>query len=198
LQRNLHYFWPRAESLIYSETKRLAVMGYATATAEYTGKRKRTLYRITTAGQEALATWLTTPPRDATLEFEGLLRVLLAPLGRPRDTHAALQQVQRDIAGLLQLSEEIAREYLEERAPFQEHVYIRVFVWDFLTRYAQLVHDWAQQTDQLLQNWTSLPPAERRAQALAFLAHAVQKQTDAAGGDTGRDGSLYFPQSGQT
>jgi DNA-binding PadR family transcriptional regulator len=178
LERNLHYFWPRAESLIYSETKRLAAMGYATATTEYTGKRKRTLYRITEAGREALTSWLTTPPRGVALEFEGLLRVLLAPFGRPQDTHAALQQVQADIVGLLQLSEVIAREYLEGRAPFQEHVYIRVFVWDFLTRYAQLVHDWAQQTDRLLQSWSSLPLPERRQSAVAFLAQAMQRRAD--------------------
>lgn len=176
LRRNLHYFWPRAESLIYSETKRLAALGYATAAVEYIGKRKRTLYRITAAGQQALSGWLATPPRGVQLEFEGLLRVFMASLARPEDTYAALDQVQTEIGGLINLAETIAREYLEGRAPFQAQIAVRVFVWDFLTRYAQLVHDWAAQTERLLRAWEPLPEAEQHRQAQTFLTAEVQRR----------------------
>jgi PadR family transcriptional regulator AphA len=63
MRRNVHYFWPRAESLIYAEVKRLAVNGLAAAEKSAVGKRPRTTYSITPAGQAALSAWLETRPR---------------------------------------------------------------------------------------------------------------------------------------
>ena len=37
MRRNLHYFWPRAESNVYAEPKRLVAGGFARAWAESYG-----------------------------------------------------------------------------------------------------------------------------------------------------------------
>src|SRR5205085_1534504 len=130
----------------------------------------------TPAGRTALSLWLATPPRPAALEFEGLLRVLYAPFGSRHDLLQALARVQADTDDLLQLSPRIAAEYLEGRAPFQQDVYVRAFVWDFLTRYAELLHDWAARAQTMLEQWDALPFEEQRAAALQFLAGERRKR----------------------
>ena len=47
MKRSTGHYWPRAQSKIYEEPKKLVVHGLATATREYTGRRQRTVYRIT-------------------------------------------------------------------------------------------------------------------------------------------------------
>ncbi|HEX7267837.1 MAG TPA: PadR family transcriptional regulator, partial [Streptosporangiaceae bacterium] len=59
--RYFRYVWPRAESAIYREVKRLAAMGLVAAKREYVGKRPRTVYSITDAGRQVLREWLGTP-----------------------------------------------------------------------------------------------------------------------------------------
>src|SRR4029453_5915722 len=59
---SLPYMWPRAESNVYAEPKRLVAAGLATPREEWTGSRRRTIYSITEAGRVALAEWLPSPP----------------------------------------------------------------------------------------------------------------------------------------
>ena len=54
MKRSTRHFWPRAQSKIYEEPKKLAAHGLATATREFTGRRPRTVYAITPKGREAL------------------------------------------------------------------------------------------------------------------------------------------------
>src|SRR5882762_1485455 len=103
MRRNVHYFWPRAESLIYAEVKRLAVEGFAAAHKSAVGKRARTTYSITPAGHAALSAWLETRPRAFALELEVLLRVLLARFGTREDLLASLGAAREDAQELLGL-----------------------------------------------------------------------------------------------
>src|SRR5919108_4109580 len=59
--RYFRYVWPRAESAIYREVKRLDAMGLVAAKREYVGKRPRTVYSITGPGRQVLREWLGTP-----------------------------------------------------------------------------------------------------------------------------------------
>src|SRR6266542_2940261 len=54
--RYFRYVWPRAESAIYREVKRLSSMGLLEEKKEHVGKRARTVYSITEKGREALRT----------------------------------------------------------------------------------------------------------------------------------------------
>src|SRR5437867_192672 len=78
MQRSIHYYWPRAESKIYEEPKKLVAHGLATATREYAGRRPRTVYAITNKGRQALRRWLAEPGKVPLVEFEGLVKVLFA------------------------------------------------------------------------------------------------------------------------
>jgi len=63
MERSLRDVWPRAESVIYEEPKRLAARGYATATVQRAGGRRSTRYSITAKGRRALRGWLDQPGR---------------------------------------------------------------------------------------------------------------------------------------
>ena len=58
MQRDLRFAWPRAESNLYAEPKKLIAHGLASAASEPRGQRRRTVYTITPAGRRALAGWL--------------------------------------------------------------------------------------------------------------------------------------------
>ena len=47
MRLSLHYLWPRAESNVYAEPKRLLAAGLAEAREEWNGGRRRTIYSIT-------------------------------------------------------------------------------------------------------------------------------------------------------
>jgi PadR family transcriptional regulator, regulatory protein AphA len=93
VQRSLGWFWPRAERKLYEEPKRLAEHGMATATAESTGKRPRTVYAITPAGRQALKRWLDEAPAAPSLEFEALVKVFFADAGTIGQLRTTLDRI---------------------------------------------------------------------------------------------------------
>ena len=170
MRRNITYFFPRAESRIYAEAKRLVALGLAGSTKEMTGKRPRTVYSITGEGREELSRWLAAPvAKGPILEFEGLLRVMLAPLGTDTDLAATLKEIRIDIAGMLETATRIRQEYLEGEAPFQMYVTHRSMVHDFLSSFAELVDDWAERSQSSLEAWTDRSTDERERAALAVF-----------------------------
>ena len=85
MDRALGRFWPRAESRIYEEPKKLVARGLARASSEMVGKRPRTVYTITAKGRRALAEWVADPG------FRSRARVRTADQGvlcRTRDQSA--------------------------------------------------------------------------------------------------------------
>src|SRR4051794_28022211 len=102
LRRNMRFFWPRAESRILAELRRLEAGGLVTARKEATGRRARTVYAITRAGRAALGAWLEVPPKGTTLESEPLLRVLLGSLGSEAAIRRAVDRVEADARELIE------------------------------------------------------------------------------------------------
>lgn len=90
MQRSLHHLWPRAESNLYAEAKRLVEAGMATADVEKTGRRARTVYTISPAGRAELQRWLGTESAPSRFESESLLKVLFGNEGSKADLLANL------------------------------------------------------------------------------------------------------------
>lgn len=174
MRRNFHYFWPRAESAVYAEVKRLAADGLVHAERSFTGRRGRTTYSISPAGRRVLEAWLDTPPKPYVLEFEGLLRVIFARFGSTAQLRAALTQTQGQADELLRMADAIADEYQHGRAPFQEQVDVRAFVFDFLASFAHMMHEWALRTEAEIADWDDLSLEERQARGQQWLAAAAQ------------------------
>jgi PadR family transcriptional regulator, regulatory protein AphA len=171
MRRNVHFFFPRVESQVYAEPKRLIAAGLANAATEMTGRRARTVYSITPAGRKELSRWLKEPvARGPLLEFETMLRVLLSPFGTDEDLAAALQSARDDInSTLLALAERISDEYAAGVAPFQRYVQYRSIMHDFLVSYGQLIDDWAERSLDRIADWPGQTEAERKAIAVSLI-----------------------------
>ena len=177
MQTSFDYFWPRARSGVYAEVKRLAGRGLLAAERDFVGRRPRTTYTITPAGQAALAAWLQTPPQTFALEVEGLLRVYLAGFGTRADLLQALERVRQEGATMRRIGAAFQQDYLTGTSPFMEQVHLRALLNDFLDHFAELVAAWAERSLATVRAWEDLSAAGKRAEALAtiaqLLAHAA-------------------------
>jgi PadR family transcriptional regulator AphA len=81
MKLSLHYMWPRAESNVYAEPKRLVAAGLAKSREAWNGGRRRTIYSITDAGREALVRWLAEPSSRQRYESEAVLKIFFAENG---------------------------------------------------------------------------------------------------------------------
>jgi PadR family transcriptional regulator, regulatory protein AphA len=177
MRRNLRYIWPRAESGIYAEAKALVALGMAEAEKGFVGKRPRTVYRITTKGRHALREWLASAPKAGlAVDLEGLVRVFLGNFAEAEDLAAAVEQTRADADGLVSIAHEVAHEYIEGRAPFQAHVHVRAFVFDFLFTFGHMVRDWSERTARDLEAWTELDLDQRRELGRGRIARAIAQR----------------------
>ena len=170
----MRYFWPRAESRIYHEAKRLVESGLATASEGYVGKRRRTTYAITDDGRKALETWLSsTAGTWFSLESEGLLRLFLADVGSKEDIVAALEGMREEAIDMLLVGRGVADEYLAGNSPQQDIVHIRALVFDFLAQFGLGVIDWAERSLAEVEHWDDLSPDGKAERALDVIEQRV-------------------------
>ena len=168
--RYFRYVWPRAESAIYREVKRLAAMGLVSAKREYVGKRPRSIYSITRAGRQRLRQWLDTPVSPFAMDFEAMIRLFIAPLGTKEQIVATLEQVRGDAEDMLRFAGAVRQEFLEGRAVLQDQVYIRALAVDFFVSLLHTVDGWAERTLGEIARWQDLSPAGKNARGLELLA----------------------------
>ena len=154
--RYFRYVWPRAESAIYREVKRLAAMGLISVNREYVGKRPRTVYTITEEGRQVLRAWLDTPVAPFAMDFEAMIRLFIAPVGTKEQILATLVQVRRDTQEMLRFSGAVKQEFLEGRAALQDQVYIRALAVDFFVSLLTTVDSWAERTLAEIEGWQDL------------------------------------------
>ena len=139
MERSLRHFWPRAESRVYEEPKRLVRLGLARAEAQAVGERAKTLYTITAKGRRQLSEWLNQPAAEPQLEFEGLLKVFLADHGTKHGTLAHLDAIKAWADERTVQNIRIPRSYLDGEAPFPDRLAQIVVVGRFLTDFADMV-----------------------------------------------------------
>lgn len=102
MKLSLHYMWPRAESNVYAEPRRLVEAGLAVSREEWNGQRRRTVYEITDAGRAALAAWLASRSSLPRYESEALVKVMFAENGSRDDLLASIRAIGNDAAEALQ------------------------------------------------------------------------------------------------
>jgi DNA-binding PadR family transcriptional regulator len=83
--------WPRTESRLYAEPRNLVAHGLAEVSTEHTGRRRRTVYAITSAGRRALSKWLGERSAPREMQDETLLRMLLSDHGTPEQLLATIR-----------------------------------------------------------------------------------------------------------
>ncbi len=157
VDRSLRRIWPRAQSRLYEEPKKLVAHGYARAEDDPIGRRRRTRYTITPRGRRALAAWLQQPGDGPTLEFEQLLKISFADSGSTADIRSNLAATRR---WLIEQNEEnlaTARAYLAGTGAFPQRAAINQLGGMFLTEFYAMVARWTRRAEELVATWPDDP-----------------------------------------
>ncbi len=174
--RYFRYVWPRAESAIYREVKRLSSMGLVEGRKEYTGKRARTIYSITEDGKQELREWLGTPISPFAMDFEAMIRLFVAPLGTKEQITSTLKQVRADAQEMLRFGGEVKQEFIDGIAATQDQVYIRALAVDFFISLLHTVDEWAERTLREIESWDDLTPEGKYERGLEII-HRLPVET---------------------
>ena len=175
LGRGVTELWPRADRQLYNAPKRLVEDGLAAARTERTGERTRTVYSITDAGQEALRAWLTEASAPSALEFEGMIRVLLADQGTLEDLQANLRTMARQAQETRDVFLGHARFMLDTRGgTHPERLHLFAMVNLFTVGHFDHIARWAEWAADHVETW---PDVVTPSTALADQAYAVLERS---------------------
>jgi PadR family transcriptional regulator, regulatory protein AphA len=162
-QRSLNWFWPRAERKLYDEPKHLVAAGLATAQAETTGKRPRTVYAITRQGRRELARWLDEPAGPRAGEFEAMVKVFFADAGDVGQLDATLARVQEEARDRIRTLGHMAANPPE----FPERLHLSALTLRLQLDQERTVLDWATWARAQVAEWASTTdPGDWDAQAV--------------------------------
>lgn len=153
IRRSLHYLWPRAESNVYAEAKRLVDAGLATTEEERNGKRVRTVYSITPDGQQALERWLGSESAPSRFESETLVKVFFGNVGTKAELLANLRRFADEAAAAQQFWKFPADEYIHGTHPFPERVHVNALLFRWLWDQAETNRRWAEWAMQQVKTW---------------------------------------------
>ena len=183
MKRSLHWFWPRAESKLYQEPKKLVAHGFARSKRRYNGRRPSTIYTITAAGRRALADWVRQPGNPApVLEFEAIVRVLSAQNGGADDLRRILQAVLDHTQELVDFGERQGLEIATGGGPFPDRTHIIALVHGFMDIYVDAVRRWAMWALDETRDWNdTAPDADKVARARNLLLTSVAEVGAMAG-----------------
>jgi len=173
MRRNLHYFWPRAESNLYAEPKRLLAGGFASAEAEPVGRRRRTVYSITPAGRSALESWLRDPAAETRFESEALVKLMFAPYGTKESLLEHLRRLLGEFEVKLSAIRAIFHEYLAGEDPFPERVHVNVLCYRLIWDQTAAAASWAAWALDVFERWPVVAAPPDRAELMSVLEQAL-------------------------
>jgi PadR family transcriptional regulator AphA len=157
VERSLKRIWPRAQSKLYEEPKKLVAAGYARAREEYVGERRRTVYSITASGRRALARWLSEPADGPVLEFEQLVKIHLGDSATTADVLARLAETRAWVQAANEENLQAARSYLDGTSAFPERAALNLIGGRFLTEFYALLDRWSTWATTLVTQWPDDP-----------------------------------------
>ena len=154
ITRSLHYIWPRAESNLYAEPKRLVAGGLATAEVIWNGNRKRTVYSITPEGRTALRAWLGEEPAGQRVESEPAIRILFGNVGSKENLLAAVARIAADAEEAIGPLRALGEEYMRGEGQFPERIHVNVLLLTLMIEQARVAARWASWAADEVERWT--------------------------------------------
>lgn len=175
--------WPRTESRLYAEPKNLVAHGLASAKKEYTGKRKRTVYRITDAGREALAEWLGEPSAPPQTEDETMLRIFLGDCGSLEDLRATIRRAVERLRDEVEAGREISDRVERGEPRFPDRLHVTAVTGTYAVRTMRQRFEQLRWVDEYIRGWsdTEIDDAKRE------TAVAIHTERRAELEDLGRE-----------
>jgi PadR family transcriptional regulator AphA len=160
---SLRNFWPRAESKLYEEPKKLVAHGLAEVRTEHVGRRPRSVYEITAAGRAALQGWLDEPGAPAALEFEALVKVFFGEQGTKEQLVENLHRIVEDQRRRVAVDAEWAERYLAGAGAFPDRLAVLSLVGRLQADFNDTVLRWGEWALEVVQEWPDdlrgAPPA---------------------------------------
>jgi PadR family transcriptional regulator, regulatory protein AphA len=118
VDNSTRFFWAASYGQIYPELKRLSEAGLVEGVDEPRGERRRTVYAITEAGEEALVEWLRRPPQTYELREEGLLKLFFAEALPPAEAADILRSMRQHRHNVLAQLRALEPKVLAKEAPY--------------------------------------------------------------------------------
>jgi len=183
MRRSLDYCWPKADTVLYEEPRRLISLGLAKATEEQKNGRTRARYSITPKGRRALRAWLATPPSAPRLELEPMLRLLYADQGDVDDLLQAMTVFRAWAEERYEQGIRIFGEYLETGEPFPGRLHLNVLFGTFYAELFELIDRWTRLVEEEAASWPATKDVgmTERGRELAEDAVARSVRSRAAG-----------------
>lgn len=175
MRRTLGQVWPRAESNVYAEPKRLVEAGLASAEAERVGRRARTLYTITAKGREALRQWLETASATSRFESEALVKVIFSPAGSKEALLANLRQFAEEAATDQAFWRAVGEEYLRGEGRFPERIHVNALIFRWVWEQAETKARWAAWALAEVESWPDTTEPADVARSLAIFREALRE-----------------------
>jgi DNA-binding PadR family transcriptional regulator len=154
MRRDLHYVWPRAESNIYVEPKRLVEQGLARSETQSVGRRPRTIYSITPKGRQALKRWLGADSAPSRYESETLLKILYGNYGTKEQLLANLRRFATEAETAKQTELAFATEYLQGEHQLPEPLHLNTIFLRLMLEQAEARLRWAKWASEQVETWT--------------------------------------------
>jgi len=174
MRRTFHYFWPRAESNLYAEPKKLVAHGLAQAHSEPHGKRRRTVYTITPEGHDALARWLTEPPEEPRYESEALVKAVFADGGTREDLLNTLHRFRDHAVTRHNELTTIFQAYVDGHDPYPDRTHINALGSRFSLQQATTEIDWANWAIKEVERWPNTTAPDDREPFLDIIRDTLR------------------------
>jgi DNA-binding PadR family transcriptional regulator len=153
MRLTMHYMWPRAESNVYAEPRRLVEAGLAEAREEWNGQRRRMVYSITDAGRAALERWSASPSARQRYECEALVKVLFAENGARDDLLASIRALGEDAAEVIRHFLEIADRYAAGEGAYPWRFGLTGLATRLLMEQQAATLRWAMWAEEVVAGW---------------------------------------------
>jgi PadR family transcriptional regulator AphA len=160
MRLSMHYLWPRAESNVYAEPKRLVAAGLAVSREEWTGGRRRTLYSITDAGRSALRDWLASPSSRPRYESEAVLKILFGENGSITEMLASIRALREDATAGIAHWRRIADAYEAGEGDYPHRFALSALVARLLGEQQAATARWAAWAEEVVSQWDKSSAAD--------------------------------------
>lgn len=171
MHRSLQHFWPRAASGLYEEPKRLVRAGLATANRTPTGRRPRTVYRITPAGRAALRDWIEGGSATGrSYESESLVRFFFGNGSSKAALLKAIDDVGASARAAMATWIEVAGPYAQGEGRYPERLHVNAVTMRLVFDIAAVERDWAVWARREVESWPDAAHPKDEAALRALIA----------------------------